>query len=122
VKNFARVVGVLIFIALYVGVVIPFPATKTQVNLSNQSAFQKKQAQISISSQQGVFIASDVLSDNGQNYHPSGVKKYNDSFLSLERAIFYQEKSKFKQYSATWQNLLIASRKTDQLFPHHTFG
>ncbi len=121
-KNGKRIIGIILYLMLYISSITPLPFSKNPTDQITQDKIQKKQIQASISAQDPIFFAIDVVKDYAQNNHLTALKKYIDDRVSFEKAIVSKENSKFKQYSAIWCNQLITSRKTDQLFPQHTFG
>jgi hypothetical protein len=122
VKGIYRIIGIFLFLALYVSAItISFVPRIDNLTIS-ETSFLKKEVQISVYSSESVFSPVEIVSDNFQNAHPSGLKKQIQELQILERICFSKEKSKFKQYQETWNNQLIVSKKTDQLYPHHSFG
>jgi len=111
-----------LFLALYVSAItISFVPRIDNLTIS-ETSFLKKEVQISVYSSESVFSTVEIVSDNFQNVHPSGLKKLIQELQIVERICFSKEKSKFKQYHENWNNQLIVSKKTDQLYPHHSFG
>lgn len=121
-KSLNRIVGTLLFLSLYISAIASFHAPINHDTQYTENSLQKKEVQITAFSSESVFSIVEVLSDNFQNSSSNGLKKYSHDQFIFEGIVFSQENSNFKQYNTTWSNQLIASKNTDQLYPHHTFG
>ncbi len=121
-KSVNKIVVMLVFLSLYLSAINPLSILNNQTTQTSQNNFQKKQNQISIIANEFLYESIEIVGDNIQNTDQAGLKKYSGDRLVSLHTIVSKENSKFKQYSAIWHNQLIASRKTDQLYPQHTFG
>ncbi|MGJ8660513.1 MAG: hypothetical protein ACSHXL_00610 [Bacteroidota bacterium] len=117
-----RIGVVVLFLALYISGITTYHLPENQINLKVQSSLQKKQTKIIGSHNESLSCSIEVIADNFQNTHETDLKKKSGEHLIFKKSIVSLEKSKFKQYRTSWNNQLIASKKTDQLYPHHTFG
>tara|TARA_R110000737_G_scaffold151521_1_gene180813 strand:+ start:25242 stop:25610 length:369 start_codon:yes stop_codon:yes gene_type:complete len=122
VKGIYKLVGVFLFLSLYLSAIAPTFATKEKSFDQSENSFKQKEYQLSVSSNESVFSPVESVSDNFQNTFSPVVKKLSHEYLLGNHLRLSKENSKFKQYIESWHNQLIISKNTDQLYPQHTFG